>query len=97
MSTINVELNPNPVNISQNLVPKKTYTVQLMSTVGSTACYLFVAGNVFPSPPPKCAHLLIKHRHMQLRVPPGESIWAWVGGGVEAVLVITEAENLKGM
>ena len=81
MATINIELNPNPVDISQNLVPKKMYTVQLISTLGSTACYLFVAGDVFPSPPPKCAHMLSKQKPVQWRVPPGESIWAWVGGG----------------
>ena len=94
MATINIELNQNPVNISQNLVNGKLYTFQLISTLGA-AHYLLVDGNVFPSVPPKRAHLLAKHKHVQLKVPATKSFWAWAGAGVEAVLVVTEAENVK--
>ena len=95
MSTINLELNPNPINVSEALIPNKIYTVQLISTLGSTACYLFADGSSFPDFPPRCAHLLTKQKLVQWRAPAGESIWAWVGSGIEASLVITEAENLK--
>ena len=85
MATINIELNPIPVNISENLVNGTFYSVQLISTLGAAAHYLLVDGLAFPDVPPKRAHLLIKHRHVELKVAAGESFWAWVGAGVEAV------------
>ena len=47
MATINIELNQDPVNISQNLVNDKLYTFQLISTLGAAAHYLLVDGDVF--------------------------------------------------
>ena len=94
MSTINVKLTPIPLNVSETLVNGKLYAVQLISTLGSTACFLFADGSSFPDVPPRCAHMLTKHKLVQWRVPAGESIWAWVGAGIEASLVITEAEKL---
>ena len=93
MATINIEINQDPVNISQNLVDDKLYTFQLISPLGAAAHYILVNGNVFPNAPPKRAHLLLRHKHVQLKVPATKSFWAWAG--TEAVLVVTEAENVK--
>ena len=93
MATINIAINQDPVDISQNLVDDKLYTLQLISSLGAAAHYILVNGNVFPNAPPKRAHLLANHKHVQLKVPATKSLWAWAGG--EAVMVVTEAEAVK--
>ena len=55
--------------------------------------YILVDGSLYPDAPPKRAHLLKNHAHVQLKVKSTESVWAW--SGFECVLVVSEASSVK--
>ena len=70
MATINIEISSNhgPVNISKNLDNEKFYTFQMISPLGGVVHYILVDGSLYPDAPPKLAHLLTNHEHVQLKV-----------------------------
>ena len=78
MATVNIELkNQEKVNISNNLEKDKFYTAQLISPLGGSLHYFLADGSLYPDAPPKYAHLLKNHEHVQLKVKSTESVWAW--------------------
>ena len=71
MSTLNIEISSNhgPVNITKNLDNEKFYTVQTDFAFGRCRpYYILVDGTAYPDAPPKIAHLLKNHAHMQIKV-----------------------------
>ena len=95
MSTLNIKISSNhgPVSISKNLDNEKFYSFQMISPLGGVVHYILVDGSAYPDAPPKIAHLLKNHEHVQLKVKATESVWAW--SGVGCVLVVSEASSVK--
>ena len=58
------------------------YTFQLISPLGGTLHYFLADGTLYPDAPPKFAHLLKNHAHVQLKVKSTESVWGLVRGGM---------------